>query len=72
MAKPRACAYSNQPTVNRGFTTSAWATIGFMLSGTRTLNTPPKNRHAASQPATIASNVVANVNHKTCAANTPR
>ena len=41
----------------------AWATIGFMLSGTRTLNTPPKNRHAASQPATTASNVVANVNH---------
>ena len=28
-----------------------------------TRNTPPKNRHAASQPATIASNVVANVSH---------
>ena len=27
------------------------------------MKTPPKNRHAASQPATIASSVVANVNH---------
>ena len=26
-------------------------------------NTPPKNRHAASQPATIASSVGPNVNH---------
>jgi hypothetical protein len=37
--------------VNRGFTASASATIGEALSGTSTLNTPPKNAHAASHPA---------------------
>ncbi|MDT5347136.1 MAG: hypothetical protein QOH91_423, partial [Mycobacterium sp.] len=35
---------------NCGLTVSALATIGFMLSGISTLNTPPKNRHAASHP----------------------
>ena len=34
-----------------------------MLSGIRTLKTPPKNRHAASQPSMSASSVWENVNH---------
>jgi len=43
--------------VNPGFTASASATIGEALSGTTTLNTPPKNTHAASQPAMNAARV---------------
>jgi hypothetical protein len=31
--------------------------IGDMLSGITTLNTPPKNRHAASQPSITAASV---------------
>jgi hypothetical protein len=34
-----------------------------MLSGIRTLNTPPKNPQAASQPSMTAVNVWENVNH---------
>jgi hypothetical protein len=41
---------------------SASFTIGVMLSGTTTLNAPPKNRHAASQPAITAARVCENVN----------
>ena len=33
VANPRAWAYSSQPTVNRGLTESAWATMVLMLSG---------------------------------------
>ena len=42
--------------MNVGFTGSASATIGLMLSGMSTANTPPKNSHARSQPSiTVAS-----------------
>jgi len=34
-----------------------------MLSGINTLNTPSKNRQAASQPTMIASSVWLNVSH---------
>jgi hypothetical protein len=44
-------------------TASAFATIGFMLSGMMTLKTPPKNAHAASQPAITASSVSEYVSH---------
>ena len=63
VAKPLACAYSNQPTVNCGFVASALATIAEALSGMSTAKTPPKNRHAASHPATTASRVWAKVSH---------
>jgi len=49
--------------VNRGFTASAAATIAAALSGTRTLNTPPKNTHAASHPAMTAARVWVNDSH---------
>jgi hypothetical protein len=38
-------------------TASGRVTTGFRLSGTNTLNTPPKNTHAASQAAITAANV---------------
>ena len=41
----------------------ASATIGDMLSGINTQNTPPKNRHAASHPAMTADSVGEKVNH---------
>jgi hypothetical protein len=40
-----------------GLTASASATIAEALSGTRTLNTPPKNTHAASHPEMNAARV---------------
>jgi hypothetical protein len=43
--------------VNVGFTGSASAMTGDMLSGTNTLNTPPNQTHAASQPAITAVRV---------------
>jgi len=49
--------------VNRGLTASAAATIAEALSGTRTLNTPPKNTHAASQPAITAARVWVKESH---------
>jgi len=54
MANPRDWAYSKNPALNLGATGSAACTIGFMLSGIRTLNTPPKKPQAASQPATTS------------------
>jgi hypothetical protein len=49
--------------VNRGLTASAAATIAEALSGTRTLNTPPKNPQAASHPAMNAASVWVNDSH---------
>ncbi len=57
MTKPRAWAYSTKASVNRGAVASALATTGDKLSGIITWNTPPKNVHAASQPAITSSNV---------------
>ncbi|MEV6341606.1 hypothetical protein AB0M12_43680 [Nocardia vinacea] len=36
---------------------SALSTMAFMLSGMATANTPPKNIHAASNPAITSFNV---------------
>jgi hypothetical protein len=63
VTNPRAWLYSSQPTVNLGLTELVWATTVLMLSGIRTLKTPPKNLHAASQPSMTAANVWENVNH---------
>ena len=49
--------------MNRGLTASASVTIAEALSGTSTPNTPPKNRHAASQPSITAVSVWENVNY---------
>ncbi len=49
--------------MNRGFTGSASATIAEALPGMTTLNTPPKNTHAASHPATSAARVWVNDSH---------
>jgi hypothetical protein len=43
--------------VEPGSVASAWSMIGFKLSGMATLNTPPKNTHAASNPAITSDNV---------------
>ena len=63
VANPQCWAYSSLPAVNRGLTASAAATIAEALSGTRTLNTPPKNTHAASQPAITAARVWVKESH---------
>jgi hypothetical protein len=55
MANPRDWEYSKNASVNRGSVASASTTIGDMLSGITTLKTPPKNTHAASNPAMVAS-----------------
>ena len=52
---PRVCAYSTKAWFNRGSSASASSTIASVLSGISTRNTPPKNAHAASQPAITAS-----------------
>jgi hypothetical protein len=44
-------------------TASASATIAAALSGTSTLNTPPKNTQAASHPAMTAARVWVNDSH---------
>src|SRR5262249_43366567 len=55
----------------RGSSASARSTIGAMLSGITTANTPPKKRHAASQPSITASVAWRNVKHtKQCRVNT--
>jgi hypothetical protein len=49
--KPRSSAYSANARPIRGSSASARSTTGAMLSGIKILKTPPKNAHAASQPA---------------------
>lgn len=58
-----AWAYSSRPTMKRGLTESAWATMALMLSGMRTLKATPKNAQAASQPSITAAKVWQNVSH---------
>ncbi len=60
-ARPRACAYSSHSRFHRGSSRSALVTTGVRLSLTSTGNTPPKNAHAASQPAITAAVVWENV-----------
>jgi hypothetical protein len=55
--KPRAWAYSTNAWLSRGSVGLALSTTLPMLSGITVVNTPPKNRHAASKPA-ITSPVV--------------
>ena len=50
-AKPRAWAYSRKASLSRGRSRRRRSTMAFMLSGITTENTPPKNSHAASNPA---------------------
>ncbi len=52
---PLDCAYSKNTSLKRGAVFSAFTTIDFMLSGITTGNTPPKNNHAASNPAMTSS-----------------
>ncbi len=59
--RPRACAYSSHSRFHRGSSRSALSTTGLRLSATSTLNMPPKNAHAASQPAITAAVVCENV-----------
>jgi hypothetical protein len=52
---------------HRGASRSALSTTGLRLSGTRTRSIPPKNSHAASQPAITAAVVCQKVkNTKQC------
>ena len=61
--RPRACAYSSHSRFHRGSSRSAFSTTGLRLSGTSTANMPPKNAHAASQPAITAAVVCENVRY---------
>ena len=61
--RPRACAYSSHSRFHRGSSRSALSTTGLRLSATRTVNMPPKNAHAASQPAITAAVVCENVRY---------
>jgi len=54
---PRAWAYSTKAWFNRGSNESAPSTMVFMLSGITVAKTPPKNPHAASNPAITSSRV---------------
>ncbi len=54
---PRAWAYSTNAWFNLGANGSAVSTTADKLSGITVANTPPKNRHAASNPS-ITSLVV--------------
>ena len=63
MTKPRAWEYSSHSRVSCGFTASALATTGLMLSGTTTRNTPEKNCQASSHPAMTSSSVIENVRY---------
>ena len=62
-ARPRACAYSSHSRFQPGSSRSALVTTGLRLSGTRTLNMPPKKLHADSQPAITATVVCGNVRY---------
>ena len=55
--KPRAWAYSRN-TLSCCSIASARSTIAFILSGMTTANTPPKNAHAASNPAIASARVL--------------
>ena len=55
--KPRAWAYSRKPSVKRGATGSATATMALQLSGMTTRKTPPKKAQASSNPSITASRV---------------
>src|SRR3954468_353001 len=63
ITNPRDWAYSTNASLNRGPSGAALVTTGVRLSGTNTLNTPSKNRHAASHPAITVSVVCVNDNH---------
>src|SRR4051812_49910401 len=63
ITNPRDWAYSTNASLNRGSRPSALVTTGVKLSGTRTLNTPPNNRHAASHPAITVAVVWVNDSH---------
>jgi hypothetical protein len=63
ITNPRDCAYSTNAWFSRGWVESALSTIAFMLSGITVANTPSKNAHAASQPATTSSIVWRKLNH---------
>jgi hypothetical protein len=52
--KPRSWAYSANARFSRGSVGCARSTTGDMLSGIMILKTPPKNAHAASDPAITA------------------
>jgi len=60
---PRDWAYSTNATFNTGSSASAFVTTVAMLSGTSTLNTPPKNVHAASHPSITVARFWLNDNH---------
>ena len=60
---PLAWAYSTNARFNRGSIRSAVVTAVDMLSGITTLNTPPKNAHASSNPSITVSKVWPNDNH---------
>ena len=63
ITNPRAWAYSTNAWFNRGSSASARSTIAFRLSGITVANTPPKNAHAASNPAITSPTVWRSVNH---------
>ena len=63
ITNPLAWAYSTNAWFKRGSIRSALVTAVDMLSGITTLNTPPKNSHAASQPSMSVSTVWLNDNH---------
>ena len=56
---PRSWAYSANARLSRGSSGLALSTIAAMLSGMMTLKIPPKNAHAASQPADHRGQVLA-------------
>ena len=60
---PRAWAYSANARFSRGSSGCARSTIAAMLSGMTTLKTPPKNAHAASNPAITAARSWRKVSH---------
>ena len=63
MTKPRDWAYSTNPSLKRGSTSSASTTIAFTQSGITTRNTPPKNTQAASNPAITSTRRCLKVSH---------
>ncbi|MFT3852035.1 MAG: hypothetical protein QM733_04755 [Ilumatobacteraceae bacterium] len=63
ITNPHDWAYSTNASSNLDSNGSAFETTGVRLSGTNTLNTPPKNRHAASHPAITVSVVCVKLSH---------